>query len=68
MADQFVGSFLAFKGEEEYVPQREVLVELTDVEKGMVELAFDAPIPGKPRMYLRVPLAEIVRRSMRGDK
>ena len=68
MSDQFVGRFMAFKGEDEYVPQEEIMVEITEVEDGYVELAFDAPVPGKPRMYLSIPLAEVVRRSMAGDK
>ena len=68
MADQFVGRFLAFKGEDELCSQQEIMVEVTDVVDGYVELAFNTPIPGKPRIYVSVPLAEIVRRSMRGDK
>jgi hypothetical protein len=68
MSDQFIGRLMAFKGEDEYVPQTEIMVEVTEVEDGHVELAFDVPGPGKPRIYLSVPLAEVVRRSMAGDK
>lgn len=67
--DEFVGRFMAFKGEDEYVPETKVLMELTEVSKGDVELAFDAPVPGKPRVYISVSLAELCDRVARwGDK
>ena len=65
MADQFVGSFMAFKGEDEYCPQQDILVEITEIKSDTVELAFDAPIPGKPRCYLSVSLADVIRQAMK---
>lgn len=61
---QFVGSFLAFKADEEYVSETEILVELTEVSGRKVELAFDPPITGKPRIYLRLDLAELLAHVM----
>jgi len=69
MNNRFVGQLLAFKGEDEYVSQTNVLLEITDIADGEVEIAFDAPIPGKPRFYLRVPFAELAARiATWGDK
>jgi hypothetical protein len=67
MSDTFVGSIVAFRGEEDYITQQDVMVEITEVKEGMVEMAFNFPASGKPRVYLSVPLAEVVRRSMAGD-
>lgn len=64
MTDEFAVTFMAIKGEEEYVPSTGILAEVTDVEGDVVEIGFNAPIPGKPRMYLRVQLSEVVRRAV----
>lgn len=65
MNDQeFVGKFLAFKGEDEYVGEKNVLMQVTDVEDGEVELAFNAPLPGNPRFYIRFNLPLVVGNSL----
>ena len=67
MSHEFAAKFVAFKGEDEYISQTNVLVEVVEVANGSVELAFNTPIPGSPRIYLSVPLAEVVNRAMRSD-
>lgn len=67
MRDQMVGELMAFRqsGEGDEIANCTVLVELTDVQKsGQIELAFTAPLPGKPRLYLKVSLPEIVESMM----
>jgi len=67
MNTEFVGQFMAFKGSDEYAPERNILVEVTDTHAGgIVEIAFNAPIPGNPRIYLKLDLAEIIKRAV-GD-
>ena len=65
--DEFAAEIMAFKGDDEYIPRTSLLAEVTDVVNGMVEVGFNAPLPGNPRIYLTLPLAELVRRSMKGD-
>ena len=68
MTNEFACQFMAFKGDDEYVDPQNVLVEVTDQpEAGIVELAFNAPIPGKPRIYLQLDLAEVIKRAV-GEK
>ena len=67
MMDEFVGKLLAFKGEDEYISETSVLLEITEVTGGNVEIAFDAPLPGKPRIYLTLSLPELVAQAL-GDK
>ena len=67
MANQFVGRLLGFKGEDEYFDEAEVLVELTEVNGPEIELAFDLPTPGKPRLYLNVSLVEVMAKAL-GEK
>ncbi len=62
--DEFVAKFMAFKGEDEYVPETSVLIEVTDVEDDNLEIAFNAPIPGKPRVYVRMSLCGLVARAV----
>lgn len=64
MNNEFVGEFVAFKGEDEYVDKQNVLLEVVEVEGQNIELAFNAPIPGKPRVYIRFSLAELVAHCM----
>lgn len=65
MNDQeFVGKFLAFKGEDEYVEEKNVLMQVTSVEGNEVELAFTAPLPGSPRFYVRFDLPLVVANSL----
>ncbi len=69
MNNEFVCQFFAFKGEDEYVPAANVLVEVSDIPSpGVVEISFNAPIPGSPRMYLQLDLAEVIRRSVGEEK
>lgn len=69
MTDEFAARFTAYKNEDEYVPSTTILAEITEVENGCVEIAFNAPIPGKPRIYLSVPVGELMERIARwGDK
>jgi len=65
MNEEIAGKLMAFKGEDEYIPNTNVLVEVTDLSNnGDIEIAFDAPIPGTPRIYLRVGLPEIIQSAM----
>jgi len=62
--DEFVGKFIAYKGEDEYVAETNVLMQVTDAEGGEVEMAFNAPLPGSPRFYIRFPLPLVVANVM----
>lgn len=62
--EEFVGKFLAFKGEDEYVGNTNVLMQVTDVEGEEVEIAFTAPLPGSPRLYIRFRLPLVVANCM----
>ena len=68
MSAHVIGRIYAFRslGAGEEVFDQKALVEVTDVRTdGFVELAFDMPsAPGKPRIYLCVPLSEIVRAAV----
>lgn len=67
MIEQMVGRFMAFRdsGNGDEVANDGVFVEVTDFSKsGEIELAFTAPLPGKPRIYLRVSLPEIIESAM----
>lgn len=64
MNSEFVGKFCAFKGEDTVVDSTNVLLEVTEVDEQEVEIAFNAPIPGKPRCYVRFKLAELVQHCM----
>lgn len=60
---------MAFRNEgegDEYTSQKSIPIELTDREdSGEVEIAFNAPLPGKPRCYVRFKLAELVGLAIR---
>lgn len=62
--EEFVGKFLAFKGEDEYIGSTNVLMQVTDTEGSEVELAFTAPLPGSPRFYVRFSLPVVVANVM----
>lgn len=66
---EILGSFVAFRNEgegDEYTPQKSVPIELTGREDcGEVEIAFNAPLPGKPRLYLKFKLHELVALAVR---
>jgi len=63
--DEFVGVFLAFKGEDEYIPATNVLLEVTEATKsGEVEIALNAPLPGTPRVYIRFRLADLASHAL----
>lgn len=64
MTDEFAGRVLAFKGDDEYVSETNVLVEVTEVENGCVELAFNLPVKNGPRIYLSVSLDVVVRKAL----
>jgi hypothetical protein len=64
MNNEFVGSFVAFKGEEEMCGQKNILLEITEVEGQEIEFAFTAPIHGSPRIYIRCQLPELVAHCM----
>ena len=69
MNSEFVARFMSFKGEDEYIGETNLLLEITEVEDGAVEIAFNAPIPGNPRMYVSFPFNELCERVARwGDK
>ena len=69
MNDEFVGRFMAFKGDDEYVEQKNVLLEITELAEGAVEIAFNAPLPGNPRIYICIPFAELCDRLAKwGDE
>ncbi len=66
MNNEFACKFMAFKGDDEYVPEKNVLVEITDIkDDGGVEIAFNAPFAGKPRIYLTIDIGELVSRAVR---
>jgi translation initiation factor IF-1 len=68
MNNEFACEFMAFKGEDDYVQSTNILVEVTDVTKdGLVEIAFNAPIPGKPRMYIKLDLGDLVTRAIKQE-
>lgn len=52
-----VGNLMAFRGDDE-ITSGEVLVEITEVEGSLVEMAFDGP-GAKVRTYIRVDLGEL---------
>jgi hypothetical protein len=64
MNDEFVGKVMAFKGDDEYIAQTNVLLEVTEVDGPNVEVAFNFPpvVKGEPRVYVSIPLDELVRR------
>lgn len=64
MTEAFTGRVIAFKGEDEYISAETVLVEVTEVEKVCVELAFNLPVKNGPRIYLSVPLDVVVRKAL----
>lgn len=67
MNSEFVGEFVAFKGEEDACERQNVLLEVTDVTDDAVEIAFTSPLPGKPRCCVKFSLAELVRHAMSSD-
>jgi len=68
MQSEFVGSLIAFKGEDEVCTSTNILIEVTEVQGAKVEVAFDAPIPGKPRIYVSFQLPDLVAHAMREDE
>lgn len=65
MSDEFVGRVMAFRGEDEIVDATNVLLEVTEVADGNVELAFNFPASGKPRIYVSFPVDAFVARAVR---
>lgn len=63
-ASEFVGEFAAFKGDEDYIESQNILLEVVDVTDDVVEIGFYAPMPGRPRCYIKLSLAELVKQSM----
>lgn len=61
--DEFVGRLIAFRGDDEYIPASNVLLEITEVENGNVEVAFNMPVKGGARIYVSIPIAELVARA-----
>lgn len=62
-----IGKLIVFKKNGEDFLDDQVLTEVTDVEKGDVEIAFTMPIRGE-RVYLKVSVAELMDRVARwGD-
>ncbi len=68
MTNEFVGEFIAFKGDDEYCDKQNMLLEVVEVKGDVVEIAFFAPLPGKPRCYVSFSLAELVKHAMPADK
>jgi hypothetical protein len=68
MSTHVVGRLLAFRNlaDGDEICDHETLVQVTDARSdGCVEIAFDMPAaPGKPRVYLTLPLGEIVRAAV----
>lgn len=60
--DEFVGRLIAFKGDDDYIEATNVLLEVTEVAEGSVEVAFNFPTKGKERIYVSIPIAELVAR------
>jgi hypothetical protein len=59
-SNEFVGAFTAYKDEDDYIPETNILLEVTEVNGENVELAFNAPVPGKPRCYIRFALTDLI--------
>lgn len=59
-SEYFAVSISAFRGEDEYVSATTCLAEVTEAyADGAVEIAFDAPLPGKPRLYITVRISDL---------
>lgn len=58
-----VGRLIAFKGNEDYLPERDVLVEVTEVKGSRVEVAFDGPTKGV-RTYLSLDIGELAQQAL----
>ena len=63
MSDEFVGRLIAFRGDDEYIENTNILLEVTEVVGGNVEIAFNMPLPKAPRIYVSFPVAELVARA-----
>jgi uncharacterized protein YfaP (DUF2135 family) len=62
--EEFAGKFLAFKGDETLVDSTAILMQVTDVDGPEIELAFDAPLKGEPRCYVRFKVPELLAHLM----
>jgi hypothetical protein len=62
--DEMVASFLAFRGDDEVAGETTVTVQVVDIHGDRIEIAYDAPIPGKPRCYLSFSLPELLKLAM----
>lgn len=60
--DEFVGRLCALKADEDYIPATNILLEVTEVDGVNVEVAFNMPEKGNLRIYVQIPLAELVSR------
>jgi uncharacterized protein YfaP (DUF2135 family) len=62
--EEFAGKFMAFKDDDTLVDSTSVLMQLTDVDGPEIELAFNAPLKGQPRIYVRFKLPELMAHLM----
>lgn len=67
MSKRIAGRIVAFKngGEGDQVTDLPVLVEVTEFgTSGLLEVAFDTNLPGKPRVYLSLSLPDLLAVAM----
>lgn len=65
MMDEIIGKLFAFKGDNQYADQA-IRIEVTSARKdGVVELAFDTALPGKPRFYVSFRLADMLEQMLK---
>lgn len=64
MNDEFVAEITMYRGEDEYIPDSPILCCITDVDGDNVQIGFDLPNKRNERIYITLPLAEVVRRVL----
>lgn len=65
MDTQLIGRLTAFKGDDD-LADRAVMVEVTDTSPGgVVEIACDVNLKGVDRIYLALPLQDLVRCALK---
>jgi len=68
MNTEFVGQFCAYKGEDTACEETNVLLEVTEVQGQTVEISTTTPLPGKPRIYIKFNLPELVAHCLPEEK
>ena len=59
--DEIICCHMAFRGEDEYLPERNTLLEVTDVQSdGTIEIAFTEKGQKETRHYIRFYLSDLI--------